>query len=582
VSLLIECVDGKHPGDLHKWLQPAGRRTAKGFVPRLYRLGLPRQFCSAMVERKSIGNLPGDIVKRFQLGLPKTASLRVHRERSGGSNFNPFGWDESDPANPDQVLLAVIDDDINPFQPTFLDSRGKSRFRVFWDQNTNFSHANEDPKFGYGLSPVDLNGAAPFRTASHGTHVASLAGGKETPQHRMRHSTSAIVNQGATDAASFTPMAGIVLPSRTVQDTSGGALAVNVFDALSFLADRRNTPEATHIVVNLSFGIMAGPHDGTSLLDAAMDEVLTLRRGKLTMVIPAGNSFEMQCHARFNLNPQEPKKLIWRVLPDDRTPSFAEVWLPTGSKAKISLQSPDGTCTLVSDTFEDMQPILNAAIGPFAGIFRSDNPANGDNGQLALLALSPTRAGANQTIAPHGDWRILVENVDSEQIEVKVWIERDNASYGRKTLGRQSYLVDPLAVRKPERKYFLDKSNTVTGFGSLNGIACDTTTVVVGGYDLRTLKAVVISAGGALDGSVRCPDGIAPSDESPMLPGLPGAAHSGGGTVRIGGTSVAAPLVSRFFVNELQVGRTIYRPPAQSQTPANGYDPILGTGPMVF
>src|SRR5207244_3651801 len=59
------------------------------------------------------------------------------------------------------------------------------------------------------------------------------------------------------------------------------------------------------IVVNLSYGINHGPHDGTSLLEEAIDALTLLRRTEnaFTMVLAAGNSHLTRCHAHFELKP---------------------------------------------------------------------------------------------------------------------------------------------------------------------------------------------------------------------------------------------------------------------------------------
>ena len=572
VVLLIECAEGKFPKDLQRWLKPRGAHQ-KGFVPGPY-LKLKRRFCTAWVERQSIEDLPGEIVKRFQLGLPKVdRSARLQTQDIWTETAFPTGC---------KALLAVIDDAINIAHPTFMNSAGQSRFKIFWDQSTNTAIGSRKPNFGYKLLPNNTPPKFNLRTASHGTHVASLAGGVETPQYRLRHSRLKLAQNNAFDHASSTVLAGVALPNRTVLDTSGGALAVNVLDALTFL--EMNTPEEVPVVVNLSFGIMAGPHDGSSIFDAALDEVFARRKGKLTVVMPAGNSFEMQCHAKVEVKKNQSELLVWRILPDDQTPNFVEIWLPKDSNAQISLQSPDGRHTMRSTVMVDIQKTPNSAV-PFAVILRSNNPANGD-AQLVLLAINPTKersddpsaATTRLPVAPHGDWKIVVDNPQNDSITARVWIERDNASFGHKALGRQSYFVDPQALRKPERAHFLNKSAVITGYGSLNGIACSVHPVVAGGYDVRTGMPARASGSGSSDSFIRCPDGIAPSDESRLVLGLPGAAHSGGGVVHINGTSVAAPLVSRFFVNLLMQNLAVKRPPAVRQDTAHGYDEIEGGG----
>ena len=200
------------------------------------------------------------------------------------------------------MVVGVIDEGFAFAHERFREpDQPKTRIEAFWDQGEGWSAPN--PAGGrrgqlnvlttvpYGTqllrSEIDsllkntsaagrvdedrVYGAAGYRgaerRASHGTHVLDLAAG-----------------YGPGDAA---PDAGpprivcVALPRRTTGDTSGLSLGVYVLDALRYILDRadRLVPGAS-VVVNLSYGNIAGPHDGTSMLEQAMDELIALRRGR--------------------------------------------------------------------------------------------------------------------------------------------------------------------------------------------------------------------------------------------------------------------------------------------------------------
>jgi hypothetical protein len=79
------------------------------------------------------------------------------------------------------------------------------------------------------------------------------------------------------------PIVCVQLPVATTADTSGGTLSHQVMRALAYivtsgirlLQDRGLRPPP--IVVNLSYGIFAGPHDGSGLLEAAIDDFIVAR-----------------------------------------------------------------------------------------------------------------------------------------------------------------------------------------------------------------------------------------------------------------------------------------------------------------
>jgi subtilisin family serine protease len=98
--------------------------------------------------------------------------------------------------------------------------------------------------------------------------------------------------------------------------------------------------------------------------------------------------------------------------------------------------------------------------------------------------------------------------------------------------------------------------------GSYNAIACGELTVVVGGYagGVREKRISPYSGGGPLrtpTGQRAGPETLAPSEESRQLPGLRVAGNGNADTVRMNGTSVAAPQVTRLIAAWLAADPTL-------------------------
>jgi len=591
LQLLIEGTSETSAVELDHWLM----KGDSGFVPTPYKQANAR-FFSAFVARGKIALLPGSIVRRFKLGLAvrPDAAVRDHPSATPGSHRHRTFAGHLDAASAlkPKAVLAIIDDLIDVDHFEFQDPfTGGSRFELFWDQTTNASAGGRAPDYGYSLLGDARSPLAHRRAQSHGTHVASLGGGGKTPAYRLRHNQPfAGRSVPSADAASAGRLAAVCLPQATVMDTSGGALAVNVYDALSYLLD--NIASDTAVIVNLSFGTMAGPHDGTSVLEAAIDYLIAsssdaVPKRNLTVVLPAGNSFDAQCHARFTVPPSstdDPPRgddLIWRVLPDDGTPSFVELWIPEGANARIEVTSPNGDLQFRSvSEGHVVWPAGATGHAVQGGIFHSAMPANGDHGQLFLIGIAPTRRsnpGAKGAISSHGDWKIKVINDGALPLPVRAWIERDDVSFGQRRRGRQSYFVDEGEPRKNSNPKFstLLRANRITGFGTMNGIATGKETTVVGGYQLSDQTLGAYSGAGTPDHHVRPPNVQSPSDVSSVLVGLPGAGISRHATVRMRGTSVAAPLVARWFFNRHLNGRS---PGVLRDTKTAGYDVRSGFG----
>ena len=91
---------------------------------------------------------------------------------------------------------------------------------------------------------------------AHGTHVLDLAAGAP-PE---------------SDPALSPKIIFVQLPSYAVDDTSGGSMVPHVMDALAYIRNR--VDHRAPIVVNLSYGSMAGPHDGSTILESTIDAVI--------------------------------------------------------------------------------------------------------------------------------------------------------------------------------------------------------------------------------------------------------------------------------------------------------------------
>jgi minor extracellular serine protease Vpr len=148
------------------------------------------------------------------------------------------------------VLFGIIDSYFDTRHKAFLDSNGLTRFTALWDQLAAPADAN---KYGYGViknhAEILADSMFGLGSDSHGTLMASYAAGSEwsCPYYGMAPDVRiAAVNCGFSDQA-----------------------VIDGLDWLFSLADSLGLP----CVANMSFGGAEGPHDGTSLVDRAIDNV---------------------------------------------------------------------------------------------------------------------------------------------------------------------------------------------------------------------------------------------------------------------------------------------------------------------
>src|SRR5262245_36543121 len=186
--------------------------------------------------------------------------------------------------------------------------------------------------------------------ASHGALVMDLACGYD-------QGTSPVGSNGLDQR----PIVCVQLPTITVADTSGLGLERYMLDGLHYILQRAEMIAQSRgcgplpVVVNFSSGVLAGPHDGTHPIEVAIDQIIERRRrfAPTEVVLPTGNSYLSRIHASVSLPPKLGRndrevRLPWNILPDDRTCTYLEVWLPHthapagGLGVEIMLEPPGG------------------------------------------------------------------------------------------------------------------------------------------------------------------------------------------------------------------------------------------------
>jgi hypothetical protein len=386
----------------------------------------------------------------------------------------------------------------------------------------------------------------------HGTHVLDLAAGAD-PLSAIDEKAPSIIF--------------VQLPAYAVDDTSGGSMVTHVLDALRYMLDR--VKGDAPLVVNLSYGSMAGPHDGTTILESAMDAILASesKRRCMAIVLPAGNNFEADGHAKMKLGGPDPRKqeLLWEVRCDDPTDTFMEVWFPRkhASNLEIRVQPPGGPQQCVNSG--ELYVLHDDQDRPIGTVIHREHVASGLRDAMALVALCPTTperphveaAVHKRPVVPPGVWRVevsLAEDV-KEAIEVNAWIERDDPPIGSGAPPRQSrFLRDDSPLRPNVNS---PQDDIVQRAGTCNSIANGSLTVVVGaclaGRDDDDPQMSRYSSAGPTRNKERkkpWPNLVAPGDQSSSLLGVLGAGTRSGARLRMNGTSVAAPQVARDLIRQ--------------------------------
>jgi hypothetical protein len=510
--------------------------------------------------------------------------------------------------------MGIIDDGIAFAHERFRRADGTTRIANWWMQDGVWDSVGNGPPIPHGRQRDDAQinqlltackhdgvvdeddvyvrvGLVDYRRAghksvawraAHGTHVMDLACGYDPADDR-------------TDR----PIVAVQLPTRLTATTSGTgdggllspiftlplAKANQVFLAILYIlacADRIES--GAPVVINLSYGLIAGPHDGKLPLEAAVDTLIAALKAvgrDVEVVLPAGNNYLSRCHAFVAFPPQtQVKSLTWRIQPDDKTPSFLEVRLPCppnpllGSRLAVTLTPPGGPeSALVEEQLGDKwiwQDSAGREIARVAYTFKLQ-PARHS---WFLISVSPTAsldpygavssALARATLAPAGAWTVKLYNRQLSQAQpVHVWIQRDDSLYGFPRLGRQSYLEEDLYRRfdhdgRPNEDDGTDPPGALTRRrGTINAIATGAETIVIGGWVRRDRRLPSYTAAGTAGVPLptrAAPSYIVPTDDSLVHAGVLAAGSRSGSVVAMSGTSVAAPRFARELADRLAAG----------------------------
>ncbi len=557
------------------------------------------------------------LVRRIEIDLPQEAVLKLkplEREVKPAQGRQPLRG----------KVVAIIDDGCAFTHPHFLRSSASNpasltRVARLWDMNVRgprspvgapgiFAGMGYPGQYGCDYADTDLNALIAKHTHSgridedglyahfaastldnvnrlagrsaHGTHVMDLACGpyfvQDTICTRANAETANPTWEAAQDDASEVQIIFVQLPMHTVQDTSGrNTMTTDVLNAMAYILSQ--CADDAQIVVNLSWGALAGPHNGSHMLERAVDKLIADQRilypmppgkNRLQVVIPAGNGVQSRTHANFALRPKQSQTLHWRTEPDDATESYVEIWLPQNMQVEVTVSDPHGNVfpTVVKGDVRHLASYQSGLLpGSVLGVCYNDAMLSGQHGHCILIALAPTVDPHNlRATAPHGVWGVVITNVCQQKGVVDAYVERDDVALGTRRGARQSYFEDAhydhMAI-DDDVQVDLNCPNPQAAIvrreGVFNNIATGVHTVKVGGVRETDLEIAEYSPHHFYSTRAKRPSTAAPvhyyatTEESRTLHGIRAAGTRSASTVRLSGTSMAAPQIARDVVNAL-------------------------------
>lgn len=342
------------------------------------------------------------------------------------------------------ALVAVIDGGIDVLHEAFRTVTGgvaHSRILAVWDQRASSGttprqaaaagtaiSGNHRQNYGRYHSRADIDGyiaagAVPAGfdrdPQGHGTHVTSIAAG----------SPFAGFPGGVAPEADIV----VVIPRMFASPGDPLSLGYSVahVDALAFVKETA-VALGKPVAVNVSLGMNAGAHDGTSLLELAFDEFSGGGRVPgYVLVKSAGNAQQQDIHAQVQVASGAVAAVEWEAQAWPRAQDFIEFWSASSDDLGFVLQAPGGLSVGVDRA--NPKTVLHLPSGE--SCYLTLERFYHDNGDTRLLVL--VRRNDNSALTLGGNWQLAIHgNRVVSGGRVDAWIERDNQNALRFTQGQ--------------------------------------------------------------------------------------------------------------------------------------------------
>ncbi|SPF78243.1 hypothetical protein [Pseudoprimorskyibacter insulae] len=508
----------------------------------------------------------------------------------------------------DQPIVAAIDDGIGYLNARFTGiapdtGQQQTRIRAIWLQSDDIAapdrsglascgkvlvasdldamlkNGQADEGAIYSQDNQHMGGTLRHRatelSSTHGTAILDLAGGADPTDQ--------------TNPARDWPLLAVQLPPAAVDDTSGMGFEAHLVQGVRWILRNAQSMSATApIIINISMGNLAGPKDGSGFAEFQITqeaETWQASTGQPVRIVWAfGNSRGSRQVARLSLPEMGATSgIVWRVQPDDLTPSYLELRSDAGASALALSVTPPGASRAA---FIKLKPGQSTSLmqngQPIARTYHiPERKLSADVIRPAFLAvaLAPTGdIGPGAALAPAGSWRIALKSHSDKPQTATLEIQRDSTLPGYQSRGRQSYFDAPGAraggrTQQDQTGLFTNAAITRRGTHSSMVTATSRNVFTVGAVQATQggarLSPTHYSAEGA-DWTVPGPSLCAIAEDGLFLSGVLASGTRSGSVRPTNGTSAAAARITRALA--LSSGRLKANHPPQNSSHIDDFD----------
>ncbi|QIS14221.1 phage tail tip lysozyme [Nocardia arthritidis] len=411
------------------------------------------------------------------------------------------------------VVVGVVDWGLDFTHPAFRTSDGRTRLLALWNQQPG-PDPSAPNRFGYGrihtAAEIDaaLTSPDPVATLGYDPALSDLGIGAHGTA-----TTSIAAGSPCGGISGVAPTAALVFVHLSTwgpdgpQDLGDSVALVEAIDFIQRVAGERPW------VINLSMGRHGGPHDGSTLVEQALDAAVLAGPGRM-VVQSCGNYFQTSTHVEGQLLAGSEAR-IPLCTNASSVAHEVDLWYSGLDRITVGLCAPQDEPRIFTRPGDsDTLTIDGADMARIA--HRTGDPNNARN--EVLIRLEPD--------APDGVWHIVLRGIDVVDGRYHAWAERE-------------------PIRRDQLHFPVDIAAVTTTTGSIcNGLR----TLTVGAYDQHSPgwpATDFSSSGPTVDGRHK-PDLLAPgrdvlvarSRSSSEIPGEPAL------FTRMSGTSMAAPHVT--------------------------------------
>jgi subtilisin family serine protease len=411
-----------------------------------------RDIFTAFVPRSRLAGLESSpVVQMIELARPLKSSLEWSMDFTQMDDLHAVTPSPEDGAG---IIIGVIDRELDFYHPEFRDPvTDETRILFLWDQNLDPEDPSEKgpprPKFSPFLDAtaqfLPFGSTGPTVTQFGGVEYDSSAinaaihtrannisaGIPPNSYGKVRHDasigdghgtkvTGCAAGNGRSSAGVFVgaaPKADIIFvgfkglfESFLLTDTNC------VVDAFRYIFARAEQLQQRPCVVNLSYNDNSGPHDGDTLGEQALDDLLGQDRRAIT--VSAGNWNEKNLHAHGTVPAGDPLLLVLNLNSAyGRKNDKIEIWYNGAETLKASISVPDVTES-ISGTGGD---VLDKGFG-IDILSQKSELLTGDNVITLTIRMSDT-----STV--QGPWTIALTGNVAGPVEVEAWIHSEGGLF---------------------------------------------------------------------------------------------------------------------------------------------------------